>query len=660
MKFEKLELKNFASYYDRHEIELKVTDEKPLVVFIGGTGFGKTSLFDAINWALYGEDYEYDLSKVRERSILDFINEKALKEAAVDGQNVEMFVRLSFTHELDRYVISQNLSASITKLKGKIPEPNIHHRTTALRKIGITGDYEPIEWQKTFLDEILPNNVKSYFLFDGDRIYNLANPGNSQEVKDAIYRVVDLEIIKNAQEHLQQVAIEYARNAKRMATGQLQEVEEKYEKKLEMRKKLKKSAAECKKEVAAIGTQIEKLEGRLADIPATEKLQERKERVLQDIRNKENEYKEIKISIRPTLSIAAYKYATPQVESLATLINEKRKRKEIPKHISETLINDIIETGRCICGTSFEKGSSTHQSLLSRLEDEKGKSEQEQDILRLLYQLQDAKERIKEAAHSVNEEDDRMAELEEEIRVEKMKLEEVEAELDRLPQEDVGKIRHKMKELRSKRDSLFRQEQEYAVHLEKIHEEITELEKERKKLGKEQKEATLHQSRSEISRKASDTLESLYDDFAEESRKDVEQLTIEEFKKFVISSSNYHVELSKDYELQVLDSNGNRALQRLSMGQSQCLSLAFITAISRVSQKQPPLVIDMPFSRLDRATHRAISERLPKLSKQAILFLIPEVEWNDDTREVLSHSASHIYQLDFKESERKTILEKRK
>lgn len=660
MIFEKLELKNFASYYDRHELALGVSDGKPLVIFVGGTGFGKTTLFDAINWALYGEDYEYDLSKVRERDILDFINEETLKEAARGKTDVDMFVRLTFSHDLDRYVISQNITAFVTKLKNGSLEPQLKHRATSLRKIGVTGDYETIEWQKTFLDEILPNNVKSYFLFDGDRIYNLANPGNSQEVRDAIYRVVDLEIIKNAQEHLQQVAIEYARNAKRLATGQLQEVEEKYAKNLELREDLKRSKLQCKKEIASIGDQHEKLEGRLADIPETEKLQERKHRILDDLSRKQNEYKETKIGIRPKLTIAAYKFAIPQVEALTNLIDAKRRRKEIPKHISETLIKDIIETGTCICGTSFDLDSSPHRALLARLEREKGKLEQEQDILKLLYDLQDAQEKIQEAIQFINDEDDKLATLEEEIRAEKMKLEEVEAELDKLPQEDVSVIRQKIKELRAKRDALFKQEQEYAVHLENISNDIVELEKERKKLGKEQKEANLLQSRSEISRKAFEILESLYDDFAEESRQEVEKLTIEEFKKFVISSSNYHVELSKDYELQVLDSNGNRALQRLSMGQSQCLSLAFITAISRVSQKQPPLVIDMPFSRLDRDTHRAVSERLPKLSKQAILFLIPEVEWNDDTREILTHSASHIYQLGFKESERKTIVEKSK
>jgi DNA sulfur modification protein DndD len=183
------------------------------------------------------------------------------------------------------------------------------------------------------------------------------------------------------------------------------------------------------------------------------------------------------------------------------------------------------------------------------------------------------------------------------------------------------------------------------------------LEKQRKEVGKKQKEAQALQFRSELSKKAGETIDLLYEEFAEESRKAVEQLTINEFRKFVISSSGYHVALSKDYELVVLDSNGNRALQRLSMGQSQCLSLAFITAISRVSEKNPPLVIDMPFSRLDPNVHEAVSDRLPGLSQQAILFLIPEVEWNERTQKNLRQHAKYIYQMEFDEANRETSIE---
>ena len=94
------------------------------------------------------------------------------------------------------------------------------------------------------------------------------------------------------------------------------------------------------------------------------------------------------------------------------------------------------------------------------------------------------------------------------------------------------------------------------------------------------------------------------------------------------------------------------------MGQSQCLSLAFITAISRVSEKNPPLVIDMPFGRLDRNVHNQVSGRLPEIGSQIILFLIPEIEWNEVSEKNLQPKASHIYTIEFDEANRESNLVK--
>ena len=98
MKFERIVIENFASYYDKHIVDLSTTPEKPVVIIIGGTGYGKTSLFDAINWALYGMKYEEQLLKSRKRNILDYVNEKAAKQAINNNEFILTACTLYFEH----------------------------------------------------------------------------------------------------------------------------------------------------------------------------------------------------------------------------------------------------------------------------------------------------------------------------------------------------------------------------------------------------------------------------------------------------------------------------------------------------------------------------------------------------------------------------------
>lgn len=654
MKLERLELKNFASYFDEHSIDFDCSPDKPVIIVLGGTGQGKTTLFDAINWALYGTDYEMTLKTKRDRAIVDYVNETALQDAHSAGRFLEMSCTLYFEHEGRHYYITQLLAAK-PYLDENTLKARQSDRITALYEILRSGSHKQIKYDTLFLDTILPNNVKDYFLFDGDRIYNLSLPGSSQEVRDAIYRVVDLELLSNARDHLRDIAAQYRREAKRESKGDLTTVEEQYEKEYECLEKRKQELDRLGKERIAIEDQIRKLETKLESIPDTSALQNQRTGLTTRAAQLEKQLAEVHASLRANAATAALSLASDSARTLFETLDNKREKGEIPKAVSETLLSDLLKLNRCICGTEFSEGDVVYETLKKRLALERQKPN-DQALLDLQMALGKASALIDEAFTNLQANDRKAHQLRGELKEIGLEIQQTDMELEKLPKVSINQLIQETKKRRNALVSTERKITSTQAQIQSIERNIQKLKKKRDELSKRQTKVRALQLRERLASTAENEIDRIYQVFAETSRQAVEALTIEEFKRFVLSASGYQVRLSKDYELEVLDSNGNRALQRLSMGQSQCLSLSFITAISRVSEKHPPLVIDMPFGRLDQDVHDSVSTRLPELTKQLILFLIPNIEWNEITERNLTPNCSHIYQLDFDERNRQTTI----
>ena len=657
MLFERIELMNFASYFGEHSMDLETSPEKPVVVVLGGTGQGKSSVFDAINWALYGEEYERDLIKRRQRKIGDYVNQKALREAFERDEAVEMGCTLYFEHDNIHYYISQSLCVKPTKNTNGELFPVQTDRMTALYKISRGGDHVHMEYNTIFLDEILPSNVKDYFLFDGDRIYQLSNPGSSKEVRDAIYRVVDLELIKNAVEHLNEVATDFRRSAKRLTTGELSTVDAEYSEEHEKLARLKQNLEELRDEDRAIRSQIDVLEDKLSELPDTSKLQERREKLQKQLIQTEEQIAAKIVELRKHCASSSLAFARIPMLDLVKVLDTRRKKGQIPRNVSQSLLKDLLEMKKCLCGTDFTDGDEIYKQLLSRLNDESKRSTG-QELLELLYQIRTTSDDIQNSIVQLKRSYEEHNLLSAYYRESDIALKQTDEELEKLPKEDVTSITNELRERRNALVTVNRKIEQTANRCDDCERRIAELKSKREQLGKKQDEFNKLQRREYLAKQSADELEKIYEVFAESSRKSIEELTRKEFKHFVSSASAYDVALDENYELQILDPNGNRALQRLSMGQSQCLSLSFITAISRVSEKNPPLIIDMPFGRLDRDVHDAVSKRLPELASQLILFLIPEIEWNEVTAKNLKPKSSHIYRLSFDQDNQITEIKK--
>ena len=91
----KLVLSAFGPYADKVEIDFEKLGGKGLYLITGDTGAGKTTIFDAITFALYGEPS----GNVREANMF---RSKYAKE------NTPTYVELSFLYQNKQYHIRRN------------------------------------------------------------------------------------------------------------------------------------------------------------------------------------------------------------------------------------------------------------------------------------------------------------------------------------------------------------------------------------------------------------------------------------------------------------------------------------------------------------------------------------------------------------------------
>ncbi|MCM2357515.1 MAG: AAA family ATPase [Geobacteraceae bacterium] len=639
MKLERITIENFRQYCDKQRVDFAKDEQKRVTVIHGINGAGKTSFFLSINWCLYG-------TSVENIKIIDNVGELMSKEAvsrAAIGETIRTSVDLAFLHNGERYQIKRMLQG-VKLIDGTVKVEE--NDSFSMMRTKADGQAERINNPIGTMNSILPANVREYFLFDGEKIDNFAKPEAAKQVKQAIYLVLKLEILERSRRHLEAVAVEYRKELKNKSGQQLRDLLEEEEK---ARKEIQKSRDriyEVHQEIDSAEQKIADIDKRLREMENTNILQQQRDRIERELKQRRTELEEIVSTIQGLATSGYFVVAEAAIKKAILLLEEKRARGEIPSDFRQQFIKDLINKMVCVCGRPFDDGSEEHRTLLAKISH--GLPDALQDeVLNTCAVLQAFEQRTEKHRADVDSAMRRRAELVDIIRS-------LEAELDDLSRQLKGSPLEEISKLERNRENFKADVREYNfevvilhTRIDDLNKKLVELKKEIDRARREEKREVLLSTKLDLAQRAADAIGEMYQSFADEMREKIQDKTKEIFKKLVWKESHFQdVKLGPDFNLEVIDRYGYSARPELSAGERQVLSLSFIMAMSRISDEEAPLVMDTPFGRLSSHHRNAIAEHLPTLASQLILFVTDE-ELRDEARQNMEARIGAEYRLEF-------------
>jgi DNA sulfur modification protein DndD len=518
MKFERIILENFRQYYGRQRIEFARDPKKNVTVIHGVNGAGKTSLFLAINWCLYGKSLEN--IKVIE-NVGELISKEAVHQAA-KGELITTKVEITFLHNGDRYTIRRVLQG-IKQDNGTV-STNSPTDDLSMMRTRLDGQAEKVNNPIGFMNAILPVNVREYFLFDGEKIDNFAKPAAADQVKDAIYLVLKLEILDRARRHLESLATDYRKELKKVSGDELRDLLEKDEKARAAKEKAEKRIGELQQEIESARHKIADIDQKLRESENAKALQQQRDRILSDLKLRRTERDDAINQIRELASGAYFILAKPAIDRALAILEEKRERGEIPSSIRQQFVQDLIAQMSCICGRPFTDGSPEHKRLLS-LMDKSLPSSLEDEILNTNAVLLTFAERIQRHKSDLDMAMTQRVHLADVIKALDAELDDVGRQLKDSPLEEIKELENKRQAIQADIDSFNMDLGSLTTQVLALTKESNALEKAIQRARKEQKKEQLLSTKLDLAQRSADAIADMYQIFADEMRGRIEAKT---------------------------------------------------------------------------------------------------------------------------------------
>jgi len=653
--FQELTLENFNSYNGRHTLNLQPEASSegicPIILIGGLNGGGKTTLMDAIRLALYGQRAQIDRQK-KKQSYSEFLSQCVYSQAPADATAT---IELTFQHVIRISNIDKLAKIRVQRTwtrKGK-DKLQVFLDDWSDRSLTETWDERVESW--------MPLGLSNLFFFDGEQIKELAEQDiPPPSVTTAIRTVLGLDLPDRLANHLEvlinrkqrELAKDEDRQALEAIAQRLHQRGtdlEAEEKRLEVLED-ELEAAEADLQEAQI--QFEAEGGSLAEsAPELDRqlqhLRSEAEHHRQNLRNLAADILPLAL-VQPLLHSAHRQGQTElrsqQAQAARDLIAERDQRL---LDLIQTLKLDRVTTQEIQAFLQRENQSLIEAtSTESWLDADPETLEQAGQILQhqLPTQTQLAQTQL---AH---------------LETLNTQIEALTLKLQAAPSpEDYDRLRSYRDRAQLNYDECLFKVELSKRHCISLRREIEAAKADLKRYGEQHLNQRDTDDFLKSANRAQQTLQAFRTRLTLQKLNDLESNITNYFRSLLHKSSLIHRILvdQQTFSLTLYDTEGQPIPKhRLSAGEKQLLAIAFLWALASVSNRQLPIAIDTPLSRLDSSHRRnLIDQYLPYASHQMILLSTDTEIGREEVEELRNKGAiAREYLLEYDSATQQTQL----
>ncbi|HEY3364929.1 MAG TPA: AAA family ATPase [Symbiobacteriaceae bacterium] len=646
-----LTLHNFRQYYGTQKIYFSQDKIRNITVIHGENGSGKTALLGALGWCLFGESNLPDKE--------DIICERAAAEAA-PGAELEAYIKVQFKDDAKSYFVTRRVRAR----KRNNGELEYSPATMELEYIDETGETKAPKNPQDTIDQIIPADLRSYFFFDGERIDNLTKKEGVKDIRKAIKIMMGLEILERGEKHLEQLRKTFRDESVRSGSTQAQDLGKDI-RDLESQITAKDSERDnLLKNGEALDNTLTQVRDQLRSLEDSREAQTRKDELLAIEQQIKGKITEVRKKLRTSASKRGYlAFCADLIESTRTTLNDKREKNEIPSGLKQQFVDDLLDRGECICGTTLTPGTGAHDCVSAWRKRASSKELEdafieltgdvkvlEQDRPRLFEELQRLQGEKVAFHQSLKETQEELSQLK--------------AQLEGRDVEEVAALARRERELEDLRRDTYQA-------IGRVQGEMDSLETHKKKKEGALKDLKAQDAKAELARRRMTSCENVKNTIG--SILEVQSAYVQDRLQEKISDvyskmlrKGYEVVIDENYMLSVFKVMGEHRLPvRMSQGERQITSLAFIGALVDIAREQYerekersvyfkggyyPIVMDSPFGQLDEDHQERIASGIPGLAQQ-IIVMVSSSQWSESVAKGMQPFVGREYTLDYKSPE---------